>query len=309
MEDFHKIEPAGPGNPNLRLRGAGSNLSDPGTPCPSCGAVMPSHVTICLQCGFNRSTGERLRTVRGHSSRRWTGVLLLFLGVVFVAALAAAAFWGWRWYPEAWKKFQRERIGQAVAAVNEHYPKCAVGETVTLRRASGQAATGVLIGVGPDGVVLQSLKGRVASFPFYLFEAGTLLRFDERLREEVVRMQVVWPDHWWERLWMLLVPPPFHFDTVVAERHATTRHCSVCQNTRVVTCPNCGGRGSVSEAGRKPCAQCKGTGQYTPRVGTGKARCPFCQGAGYLADTHFNPCPSCSGTGRVPCPHCGPAAP
>ncbi|MBP7829738.1 MAG: hypothetical protein KA248_07455 [Kiritimatiellae bacterium] len=270
---------------------------------------MPSHVTVCLQCGFNRATGTRLRTVRGHSSRRWAGRLLPLAGLLLAAGLGVAAFLGWRWYPGAWKKFQRERIGQAVTAVNDQYPKCAIGETVTLRRASGQAATGVLVGVGPDGVVLQSVKGRVASFPFYLLEPGTLLRFDDRLREEVVRLQVVWPEHWWERLWMLLMPPPWRFDTVLAERHAATRHCAFCQNTRQVACPGCGGRGSVSEAARKPCPQCKGTGQYAPRIGTGKSRCPFCQGAGYLADTHFNPCPTCRGTGRVPCPRCSPPAP
>ena len=67
--------------------------------------------------------------------------------------------------------------------------------------------------------------------------------------------------------------------------------------TKLVACPDCGGKGAASEADIKTCPDCKGTG-YVVRT----ARSIF-----GITQTQ-SPCPRCNGTGKViekPCRKCG----
>ena len=71
---------------------------------------------------------------------------------------------------------------------------------------------------------------------------------------------------------------------------------------KMVTCPDCQGKGAVSEADIKTCDHCHGTGVVTKIANTilGQMQttspCPYCGGEGKKIT---NPCRKCSGTGLV----------
>ena len=71
---------------------------------------------------------------------------------------------------------------------------------------------------------------------------------------------------------------------------------------KMVSCPDCKGRGAVSEADIKTCEHCHGTGVVTKIANTfiGQMQttspCPYCGGEGRKIT---NPCRKCSGTGLV----------
>ena len=71
---------------------------------------------------------------------------------------------------------------------------------------------------------------------------------------------------------------------------------------KMVTCPDCQGRGAVSEADIKTCDHCHGTGMVTKIANTflgqmqTSSPCPYCGGEGRKIT---NPCRKCSGTGLV----------
>lgn len=71
---------------------------------------------------------------------------------------------------------------------------------------------------------------------------------------------------------------------------------------KMVSCPDCKGRGAVSEADIKTCDHCHGTGVVTKIANTfiGQMQttspCPYCGGEGRKIT---NPCRKCSGTGLV----------
>ena len=71
---------------------------------------------------------------------------------------------------------------------------------------------------------------------------------------------------------------------------------------KMVTCPDCHGRGAVSEADIKTCDHCHGTGMVTKIANTilgqmqTSSPCPYCGGAGKKIT---NPCRKCSGSGLV----------
>ena len=71
---------------------------------------------------------------------------------------------------------------------------------------------------------------------------------------------------------------------------------------KMVTCPDCHGKGAVSEADIKTCDHCHGTGVVTKIANTilGQMQttspCPYCGGEGKKIT---NPCRKCSGTGLV----------
>ena len=310
MEDFHRMEPESAGNAKLRLREGGAPLTEPGRPCPSCGTIMPSSLRVCPRCGSGGDAGGKRRAplVR-RSSFRWGRVLGRLAGLALVAGLVAAALLGWPWYQGRLQEVQGARLRQARLFFFKQKPAYEVGQAVTLRSISGAAASGVLVGVGSDGVLLESARGAKATIPFHLLDGDTLLRFDKQLREEAVRRQAALPERWWEKAWLVLAPQDFRLDAEKARRFADSRHCAFCQDTRFMNCAKCGGRGTVPEEISAPCAQCKGTGSYTPRVGSGGTPCPFCRGTGYRAETRQKACAACGGSGRVPCTHCGRPSP
>ena len=71
---------------------------------------------------------------------------------------------------------------------------------------------------------------------------------------------------------------------------------------KMVTCPDCQGRGAVNEADIKTCDHCNGTGMVTKIANTilgqmqTSSPCPHCGGVGKKIT---NPCRKCSGTGLV----------
>lgn len=71
---------------------------------------------------------------------------------------------------------------------------------------------------------------------------------------------------------------------------------------KMVTCPDCHGKGAVSEADIKTCDHCHGTGVVTKIANTflgqmqTSSPCPYCGGKGTKIT---NPCRKCSGTGLV----------
>ena len=71
---------------------------------------------------------------------------------------------------------------------------------------------------------------------------------------------------------------------------------------KMVTCPDCHGKGAVSEADMKTCDHCHGTGVVTKIANTilgqmqTSSPCPYCGGEGKKIT---NPCRKCSGTGLV----------
>lgn len=71
---------------------------------------------------------------------------------------------------------------------------------------------------------------------------------------------------------------------------------------KLVTCPDCNGRGAKSEADIKSCEQCRGTGVVTQVVQTmfghmqSQTTCPKCNGSGKVI---VAPCAKCSGSGVV----------
>lgn len=310
MEDFHRMEPEGPGNPKLRLREGGAPLTEPGKACPSCGAIIPSSLRVCARCGFNGAAGGKRRAPRARrSSFRWGRALGRLAGLALAAGLIAAAPLGWTWYQGRLQEVQRARVRQARADLDAQYPAYEIGQAVTLRSIGGAAASGVLVGVGPDGVLLESAGGAKATVPFHVLDGDTLLRFDSRLRQETVRRQAALPERWWEKAWAVLSPQDFKLDAGEALRFADAQHCAFCRDTRLMGCPKCGGRGTLPAEASVPCPQCNGTGSYDPRVGRGGSPCPFCRGTGRRVETSQKACAACGGSGRVPCTHCGQPAP
>ena len=71
---------------------------------------------------------------------------------------------------------------------------------------------------------------------------------------------------------------------------------------KMVTCPDCQGKGAASEADIKTCDHCHGTGMVTKIANTilgqmqTSSPCPYCGGEGKKIT---NPCRKCSGTGLV----------
>ena len=71
---------------------------------------------------------------------------------------------------------------------------------------------------------------------------------------------------------------------------------------KMVTCPDCHGKGAVSDADIKTCDHCHGTGMVTKIANTilgqmqTSSPCPYCGGEGKKIT---NPCRKCSGTGLV----------
>ena len=71
---------------------------------------------------------------------------------------------------------------------------------------------------------------------------------------------------------------------------------------KMVTCPDCQGRGAVNEADIKTCEHCHGTGMVTKIANTilgqmqTSSPCPHCGGVGKKIT---NPCRKCAGTGLV----------
>src|SRR5262245_52825873 len=56
-QDF---EPPAAAPPTPADAGAISLAPEPETPCPSCGAVLPPRAVLCVNCGFNLRTGQKL---------------------------------------------------------------------------------------------------------------------------------------------------------------------------------------------------------------------------------------------------------
>lgn len=97
----------------VSLLSTGENLAPP-TTCPSCMAVMPEGAILCVQCGFNKQTGQRVgatddapapapddkatpamkrKKVEAHPPPAWVGKA--FKGVVVLGLLGGFAFVAW----------------------------------------------------------------------------------------------------------------------------------------------------------------------------------------------------------------------
>lgn len=61
--------------PNPQSGGVGDLLSEAGlhqqtgTPCPSCSAMLPDNAVLCVQCGYNLQTGQKLQTMTATGER------------------------------------------------------------------------------------------------------------------------------------------------------------------------------------------------------------------------------------------------
>ena len=272
--------------------------------CPACGARFERGTIICVRCGLNVKTGKRFQTRFRAESRQWGRIFscIFFLAVVAVAVASVPR--GVRWYESRMKALEDDRYARVLAHLEKMYPCFSVGETVTVRSASGAMITGVLLGSGPSGLIMQSPMGRTATLPFHMFDPAELLRFDDSLRQDVLRTCSALPNPWWQRMQMLVLEEDLDLDMTRAVERIRGHFCAACQGAGTVACKACGGRGTVPVRGEKPCPQCGGTGTYSARVGTGKSQCPFCRGVGSIPDERQEYCAVCAGRGYVPCPSC-----
>lgn len=272
--------------------------------CPACGARIDRGVVVCVRCGLNVRTGKQIR-MHATESRRWGRVVVLLLFIGLAAAAMALVPRTLRWYEDGLCHLVRDRNDKALAYMNQFYPVCMIGETVTVRRAMGGTIVGVLLGSGPSGVIMQSQQGRVAVLPLHLFDPAELIRFDEILRQDVLRKTAELPGNYWRRLLLLLYPQELNMDIASVVKELRSIPCEICHGTGFTPCVQCAGRGTLPSKADKTCAQCDGTGMYAARLGSGKTQCPFCHGVGTLPDTQFSYCTACEGTGKVLCSKCG----
>jgi hypothetical protein len=68
-----------------------------GEPCPECGVGMAPGAVVCIECGFNRQTGKRLRTVSRRVVRHFypSGLSILGRVIAFVLLLVPVAVLAW----------------------------------------------------------------------------------------------------------------------------------------------------------------------------------------------------------------------
>jgi hypothetical protein len=272
--------------------------------CPACGSRIDRGVVVCIRCGLNVRTGKQIRTKAQTEPRRWGRIVVFLLFVGFVAGAVAVVPRTLRWYEDGLCNLAQERNDKVHAYVNQFYPVCMIGETVTVRSATGGTIVGVLLGSGQSGIIMQSKQGRMAVLPLHLFDPAELIRFDEILRQDVLRKTAELPGTYWRRLLLLLYPQELNMDIASVVKELRSFPCDLCHGTGVIPCAQCAGRGTLPTKADKTCQQCDGTGMYAARLGAGKTQCPFCHGMGTLPDTQFSYCAACEGTGKVPCSKC-----
>lgn len=91
------------------------------------------------------------------------------------------------------------------------------------------------------------------------------------------------------------------YDLEIALEEVLTGADKVIRAERVQACEDCGGTGSRSGGGERPCATCGGAGETQQVAATPFGRlstiatCRTCQGRGSVV---ADPCPQCRGTGR-----------
>ncbi len=302
MPDLYPVQPPQENNPQLKLRRDGGGISGDVRTCPSCKSVMAEGAILCLQCGFNISTGKRMRGARESAQLR-RAVKLAFVGAL-VAAGCLLAPKGWSWYNGRLETAKNGRITYVTNLIQEKAPLCSVGETVTLRRVDGATCSGLLCGHGPGGVLMESAKGQPFHVVYDHLDIWTKMRFDAQLRAHIIEINSRLPSNVMRLVPLLFALKSYDWELVLEEPKSPPKACALCQGMGVVDCPDCGGRGVVMSETSKPCTQCGGTGLYAPKIGTGKTKCPFCRGSGQTPDSKGETCATCKGTGRCPCPQC-----
>jgi tetratricopeptide (TPR) repeat protein len=80
-----------------------------------------------------------------------------------------------------------------------------------------------------------------------------------------------------------------------------TGRCTTCEGRATVTCPSCGGAGSMTSNKTVSCSVCGGSGKSRFR----DSSCPACGGSGKVAIRVSNLCSVCRGAKVIPCPTCG----
>lgn len=72
--------------PRLRIKRGAPVGAGPTTPCPQCHADMPKDAVLCVQCGYDARSGQRLRT-----RTAWPQKLMMGASVLASLAVAVAA--------------------------------------------------------------------------------------------------------------------------------------------------------------------------------------------------------------------------
>ena len=307
MNKGPQLEPTGSVHPGMRIRKTSISITDPGAPCPECGAPLASDAVLCVRCGLNVQTGQKRKAFRPRRTlfpKKMAAPLLAGAAVVAAMALVPRA---WGLYQKRVEALTASKRAFVLASVNQKAPLFLVGETVTLRRVDGAVCTGLLCGYGPGGALIDKSGGRPYHITLQQLDAWTKIQLDEKLRNEFIAANAALPSDLIERARLVLsrTPPSWTLDLSRLDRSTA---CASCAGAGMISCDRCGGRGSYVVGTDQPCSQCGGSGQYAAKIGAGKAPCPFCKGRGVLAGTTTESCETCGGGGKLPCAACAKAS-
>lgn len=207
----------------MRKKSDGAWFKEPQEPsaeqvdCPKCCAAMTKEAVLCMQCGYNQTSGKYVELPQRPAaiSKKKKRSLFARLGTLFAVFISLLFFAGYVFYepileanretlPDVLKEKLPERLSRpinpewlrkmtkdALSAVYESeisneltrsHPPYAVGDTVTLRSESGKSGRGIFQGVEAQDALLEA-GGKTVRVPFISLNLDCRLRADRAGRQ------------------------------------------------------------------------------------------------------------------------------